>query len=413
MVRTVLDGNGRLRDFAAVPPDDAGVSPPVSTDTVFRAMQLDPAAFTETPPTVLPATPFDQRLAWKGQHPVIPDTTITLDAAWWKGRVVQAHLTFPYMGAGRAAAGPSTFARVAGGGSQILLWVGGFLVLLLAVRNWKLERADHQGARRIAMACFLLSGIAWAGRVHVAGIDDLFELGTNAIADALLSASIIWLVYLALEPAVRARWPHSIVTWNRVLAGRWLDAQVGSDILLGAAVGAGLWAVFKAVTVLGMNSNEPSSWDASLLALLGTRQWIASQAINLGEALRLGLFGFLAIFGLRRLLRNDLLAAVAASLLFTLQEGQVMRAHDWVGIAAFFVFLYACLIFVLLRFGLVATIVAVFFANGVNIIVLGGDWKGWYTASSLATLAIFLGIAVFAFWRSLGGRELIGADEAG
>ena len=45
------------------------------------------------------------------------------------------------------------------------------------------------------------------------------------------------LLYIALEPLVRARWPHSIVTWNRLLAGRWLDAQVGSHILIGATVG--------------------------------------------------------------------------------------------------------------------------------------------------------------------------------
>lgn len=147
------------------------------------------------------------------------------------------------------------------------------------------------------------------------------------------------------------------------------------------------------------------------MPLMGTRQWIGAQASNLVDALSLGMFGFLAIFGLRRLLRNDLLAAVAASLLFTLQEGEVLNSREWLLIGAVYALVYACLIFVLLRFGLVSTIVGVFFANGVNMIVMGGDWKGWYTASSLATFAVFIGIALFGFWRSLGGRDLIGGDE--
>ncbi len=414
MVRQMLDGNGRLREFAAVPPNDAAaLVPPISPDTVFRAAALDFSAFHETPPTVLPATPFDQRLAWKGPHPVIPNTEVTMDIAWWKGRVIRAYMTFPYMRSNAGGGETSSFARAIGGGSEILFWIGGFFVLLLAVRNWKQQRADRQGAWRVGAACFVLSGLAWAGRTHAASFGDLLDMGTSAFAGALLSATILGLMYLALEPAVRARWPHSIVTWNRVLAGRWLDAQVGSDVLIGAAAGACIWAFFKAVAVFLARGHEPANWDVSLFALLGTRQWIGSQAAKLGDALRLGLLGFLTMFGLRRLLRNDLLAAVVASLLFTLQESEVMQSQEGWVLGAIFLAVYASLIFLLLRFGLVATIVAVFFANGVDAIVLGGDWKGWYTASSLATFAIFFAIAAFAFWRSLGGQELIGGDEAG
>jgi serine/threonine-protein kinase len=409
MTRATLDGNGRLRDFSGLPIDDAGLSPPVPPETVFRAAALDPAAFTETAPTVLPASPFDRRQAWKGPHPLIPNTELTFDIAWWKGRVVRAAVTFPYQRASSAGAQPVS--SVIGTGSQVMLWVGTFLFLLLAVRNWRLQRADRQGAWRIAVACFLLHAIAWIGGVHAATFNDLVDMGISETASALLSAVILGLMYLALEPAVRARWPHSIVTWNRVLAGRWLDAQVGSDILLGAAAGATLWALFKYTFILLNHHPEPVNWDVSLPPLLGTRQWVGSLAGNLGAALRLGLIGFLAIFGLRRILRNDLLAAAFAALLFTLQEGEVTTSQEGLLIGAVFVCVYAALIFLLLRFGLVATLVAVFFANGVNLMVLGGDWQAWYTASSLATLAAFFGLAAFAFWRSLGNQSLISGDE--
>uniref|UniRef100_Q026F8 Serine/threonine protein kinase n=1 Tax=Solibacter usitatus (strain Ellin6076) TaxID=234267 RepID=Q026F8_SOLUE len=411
MTRATLDGNGRLRDFTGLPPDDAGLSLAVPPETVFRAAALDLAAFTETAPTVLPASPFDRRQAWKGPHPLIPNTELTFDIAWWKGRIVRAAVTFPYQ---HARAGSTTVSATTSAiriGSQVLLWVGCFFVLLLAVRNWKLQRADHQGAWRVAVASFLLHAIGWMGSVHAANFNDLVDMGLSETASALLAGVMLGLMYLALEPAVRARWPHSIVTWNRVLAGRWLDAQVGSDILLGAAAGASLWALFKFVFILLDHTPGPHNWDVSLPPLLGTRQWVGSLAGNLGEALRLGLIGFMAIFGLRRILRNDLLGAAFAALLFTLQEGEVTTSQEGILIGAVFVCVYAALIFLLLRFGLVATLVAVFFANGANLMVLGGDWQAWYTASSLATFAAFFGVAAFAFWRSLGSQSLISGDE--
>ena len=117
--------------------------------------------------------------------------------------------------------------------------LGAFFVVLLALRNWKLHRTDMQGAWRVAVARFLLAGIAWAGMVHPVTSDAFLEHAVAAAGDWLFAAAVLFLVYLALEPAVRARWPHSIVTWNRVLAGRWRDPQVASDVLIGAAVGTG------------------------------------------------------------------------------------------------------------------------------------------------------------------------------
>ena len=104
---------------------------------------------------------------------------------------------------------------------------------------------------------------------------------------------------------MRARWPHSIVTWNRVLAGRWGDAQVGSDILLGAARGLGDMGRVQDAGFLLYGSGEPINMDISLYSTMGTRQWIGAPRGILGIALRLGIVAFLAVFGLRRILRFD------------------------------------------------------------------------------------------------------------
>jgi len=115
---------------------------------------------------------------------------------------------------------------------------------------------------------------------------------------------------------------------------------------------------------------------------------------------------------LRKLLRYEVLAALVAAILFTLQEGEVVRSSAWLVMGSIYVVVFGILIFILLRFGLVATIATVYFANVSNAILLGADWKAWHAPASVATVLLMLGITVFAFWRSLGNRDLLGgADE--
>ena len=224
-------------------------------------------------------------------------------------------------------------------------------------------------------------------------------------------ATLIALVYLALEPAVRARWPHSLVTWNRLLAGRWLDPQVASHVLIGSAVGCVVWLVFKMFTAWTDGGNTVD-FMGNLWFTLGTRQWVGGYAYILANALKVGLFGFLVICGLRALLRNVLLASVAASVLFTFTEGSVVNSPNWQLRAAIYLVAYSIVVFVLLRFGLVATISVIFFVNGMGALNLGLDWKTWYAPSGLASLLLLLAILMAAFWRSLGSRGLLGLEAA-
>jgi predicted Ser/Thr protein kinase len=410
MVTISEDGNGRLLEFRAVPLGNQPAAAPVTQDAIFRAMRLDRAAFSESAPTLQPGAPFDERRAWKGPHPHLPNATLAVEAAWWQGRVVAARVIYPRNQ--RTAAAPSQGSRSIDLGSiwiPALMALATFFVILLARRNWHKQRADRQGAYRIAVAVFILGAIRWAGAVHPIASGDMVDLATSAAADWLMDAVTLCLVYLALEPEVRARWPHSIVTWNRVLAGNWLDALVGSHILIGAAVGTGLWIGFKGIAILLFHTNEPSNSDVSLFYFLGSRQWIGAHAATLADALRKGLLGFLTIFGMRHILRRDWLAALGAAALFTLANEEV-RATGSIAIALLFGAIYTSITFVLLRCGLVATISAVFFVDTMNAIPLGADWSAWYVPSCIATILLLVGIATFAFWRSLGGRELIEAD---
>ncbi len=406
MAHVVLDGAGRLREFQANPYTDAqALTPPVEPDKVFRDAGLDITKFTEVPAKFVPVTASDQTHSWKGPHPRIPGLNLTVDLASWKGRVTQTAINFDWpKGVAAAASSSSLASRLQGAVLLALSALGLLAASLLARRNWRLHRVDHKGALRLGIARCLLGFVAWVGTVHAVPDESMVPLFFANCATWLMWGAALALLYLALEPLVRARWPHSIVTWSRLLAGRWLDAQVSSHILIGATVGAAVWVA----------ADSFADWQfgglgsvGQLAATLGARQWLAVHAGNLAGDLLFGLMVFFAICGLRRLVRKDIPAAILAALLLMLSNGGTFSA-DWKIAVAIYIGVYSVLVFVLLRFGLVTTIAAVFYIDTMNQITLGTDWKTWYAPAGLATFLLLLGIAVFAFWRSLGTRELFG-----
>jgi hypothetical protein len=82
-------------------------------------------------------------------------------------------------------------------------------------------------------------------------------------------------------------------------------------------------------------------------------------------------------------------------------------AH-WQVLVPIYFCMFAVLIFVLLRRGLVALFSMIFFVNSCGTAMVGADWTTWYAPYGLASLALLLAVALFAFWRSLGSRELLG-----
>jgi predicted Ser/Thr protein kinase len=412
MVSVRMDGYGRLLQFSAVPYELGDeLKEPIQPQAVFRAAGLDMAGFTETAPQELPASPADQVRAWKGPHPVIPKTELTVEIASWRGRITRARVAPPWSKPDpHPQAQSSTAGRFRNLYEDAVNLFGLIFAILFARRNWKLGRVDRKGAVRIAAARFLLAAVAWIGLVHAVPNDAMPGLFEGAAGDWLVSGIVIWLLYVALEPSVRARWPHSLVTWNRIMAGRWLDPQVGSHILIGAAAGCLMWQLMAMQEAL-LGPKDTLGSPGALFFVQGTRQWIGGHAGHLGQALTTGLGFFFALFFLRTLLKRDWLAAIVASLLGIWIEGGIFYSPDWQLKAAVYFVVYFALFLVLLRFGLLASISAVFFVNSFNAIVLGLDWTTWYAPYGLATLLLLSIIAIVAFWQSLGSRGLFG-DEA-
>jgi hypothetical protein len=60
----------------------------------------------------------------------------------------------------------------------------------------------------------------------------------------------MWVLYMAIEPYARRRWPEMLISWTRVLAGNFYDSRIGRDVMLGALGGAAMAIVQNGVNAL-------------------------------------------------------------------------------------------------------------------------------------------------------------------
>src|SRR4029079_1956066 len=100
-------------------------------------------------------------------------------------------------------------------------------------------RGDRRGALRFATFIFVgyfVSVFAIASHVPT---PSEFAMVSKAIAHSLLMGAIAWLLYMGIEPILRKNSPRSIVSWTRVLAGRFRDPLVDRGLLIGA-IGGGV-----------------------------------------------------------------------------------------------------------------------------------------------------------------------------
>lgn len=408
MVRLNLDSAGRLRSFEAVPPtrEDAGAVH-FSEVHLFQAIGMDRGLFETAPHFRTPLTPFDQRVTLKGPHPSLPGASITVQYATWKGRLTSVYMLAPWS----PPISDEVSKPTRGAYFQMYLTLAGLLTLLFfsathAHKNWVTNRADRKGALELFIFRVTMIMLAWLFNAHWVADGSMVNFAAFYLGMALLSGAVLWQLYLALEPALRARWPQSIVTWNRLLSGRLMDAQVGAHVLMGTAMGMLVTVAF----LLKDWFNYERSGDISLTMLRNVTPgaWISWQINTLDGALTTGLIIFFTIFGLKVLLRRDWLAMLAATFLLVATNADLYRTSTlWLDATTYFA---ACLliIFGIVRFGVLTTVVAVFVTNQLSGLACSSDPNLWFAPYTYTTLVVIAALAVFAFWRSLGKQSLVG-----
>jgi serine/threonine-protein kinase len=418
MVTILVDPVGRLERLLAVPPERP--DPTTATDpdpaVLFRVAGLDAGGMKRVDPEWTPMVFADRRWAWEGSYPEDPGTPIRIEAASFGGRWVSFRIVHGWESpAGEGNAAPSVFQKISSAAVSVLILavlVGGILV---GRRNLRLGRGDRKGTVRIASAVLSVGIVAALLSVHFVPSPGLIGRIILSTAFPLFIAATIGIFYLALEPYLRRIWPQMIVSWVRLLDGRFKDALIGRDLLIGLAAGMVFRLVDQgyqlvaqrlglAVPVSDTLSGPPI--QQVLFGYAGPRQALSNLVAFVDAALvfPLGLLVLLLLF--RILLRRDVLAI--ALLLLVLAPAGMREGVDPIAWTVWSLAGVGIALFVLFRCGLLSQIVASFVTIALGAMPMTLSTSAWYSGMTLMALATFAAIAVYGYRVAVGKRAMVG-----
>lgn len=421
MAGVVLDPSGWLLRLNVVPPREGDATAPAAEPdwpSLFRLAGLDLDRFRPTASRLHPERFADARRAWEGTRADLPGAAIRVEAASLGGRPLSFRVETPWDDPVKDAEGFAGFPagriqriamRVAAG-AMLAVLAG---MILMARRNLRRARGDRRGAWRLAVLTGSLVLARWLfiGH-HVASGSLEFLVLASALAWSLLAAALMWVLYVALEPSVRRAWPGTVISWSRLLAGRFRDPLVGRDVLFGAGIGV-LWVLLVNLRILvpgWVGRPDPPPLLADLEVLLGVRYvagWFAGMVVRI---LFEGLAAMFLFVLVRILLRKRWLASAVALALFSFTSPLVRGVFDSIGVG--FAVLGAALLMVsLFRFGLVATLAGFAVVALLTGLPLTPSLSTWDGRPAIVALFSVLGLVAYAFVTAVGRRSLI-PDEA-
>ncbi|HET9316892.1 MAG TPA: serine/threonine-protein kinase [Vicinamibacteria bacterium] len=410
MSEVVLDSRGRLLSFVAVPPpmEAASAWPEPDWAPLFREAGLDAASFRPVAPEWTAPVDSDRKAAWEGPYPGEPAVSVRIEAASHHGRPVWFAVLPPWASEARSrvpAVAPTPVGQVGVLVLALALPVGG---ALLARRNLRLGRGDRKGAFRVALFVFAAYAVAGLLRAdHVTDLGQELWILIKVFAYPCFWAALVWLLYIALEPYARRRWPLMLVSWKRLLAGSLRDPLVGRDVLLGVGSGVALMLLFLASvilpTFLGRAPMSPGAFlDGSVLTSF--HQAVFRVFVNVFSAVLYGMVFLFLLTLLRMLLRRPWLAAAVWCVFLSAPLPGEDPVLGWIGgLVRATVFLA-----VLVRGGLLALVTALYVMFAMTEVPATLHLSAWYTFQSLPVVAAVLMLAVYGFVTSLGGKPILG-----
>ena len=416
MIYSVLDTEGRLLEFHAVPPQVEGAlaqSPTHSVDwhALFDEAGLSLENFTSVEPRQLPLVYADTRAAWEGVFPAQPGIPMRVEAAAYRGKPVYFEVLGEWSKPQRLRpaeldAESTRFFAIIFSVFMIVSVTG----VVLARRNWRLGRGDRKGAFRLAVIIFALSLLGWLiGASHVPTFRGELRLFWFAIAEALIKACVIWLFYIVLEPYVRKRSPHRIISWSRLMAGNWRDPLVGRDILIGTLLGLGSHVIlFIGSELVTRQFGSPADvFTEGLLTTQLSAGGIGSTFFGWQFFMSLlHAMGYILLLLLLSLpLRRDWLATVALWLLFMLPSLLSINSASLVGL-----FLtgigWTAIVFVVARLGLLAMSSVQFFYFMGSFYPYTTEFSVWYAGGTIFALLVCAAFAIYGFHTSVAGQPV-------
>ena len=400
MIRLRTDREGHLLDLEAVPPQkEAPAASAAAFDwgRLFAAAGFDLAKWQPAAPEWTPLANWDARAAWTGAD-AVTGSALRVEAAAWRGRPV--------------------FFRVIGGWTKpermidprgdhtpwlvvVVLYVIFAAACFIAWFNHKQGKGDQRGALALVLLCFVFqAGGRYLATTHSTSIQEL-DTFWRVVALAGINSGLAWILYLALEPWVRRRWPHTMIGWTRYVVKGIRDPMVGRDLLIGTAAGA----LFTVATFIQLACHGASGAPniPALGALTGVRHSVYLFSQSVFNSLFTSILFFFLFFVLRVVLRKQWLAALAFIAITTLIISG--PGSNWID-RPFQVVYAALFAFILLRFGLLALIVTIAASD-----VLGNvPWSAEPSALNFVALAMVAVVALYGFRTSLAGRPMLRGD---
>ena len=409
MIDLEMDAQGRLIRFQRVPEQlqiPAGQTPQIDWKPLFDAAGLDRSKFQPTEPLWTWIGTSDTRAAWTGVWPE-SGRPLRVEAAALRGSPIAFSLISPWNEPGRMPKDTS-----AGQQGQFLLLAAIVLAIFfgggwLARRNLAQGRGDRDGAWRLAAWIACVQMALWICDSHFNSSIGTFAIFLLAVCTSVFYGFLIYVMYIALEPLMRRRWPRTLISWSATLTGQWRDPIVGRDVLLGVVFGLGIDVIAQIVDALSLGSALTPHARADEM-LSGFRSTLAVGLQSMPRGIRSTLMLFLILFLLRAILRNQWIAGAAFAAIFVLQDVLVSR-HPMIDGAEDLV-AYALIAFLAWRFGLLAVVVMLCSSElfrGAQPTLHGG---AWYLGDTLFLTACVIATAAWGCYTSMAGQKLWKTD---
>lgn len=294
----------------------------------------------------------------------------------------------------RTPALPQNSPAIPGG---LIFIVTAFAAIFLALRNVRLARADRSGSLVFAFALGTIQLLVWLMSVqHELDLPrEVLLLWIFLSPNWFGSVFFHWLMYLALEPYVRRYWPQGLISWTRILHGRFRDRLAGRDLLIGSLAGVLLSVIVEGCLPLLTNVTDLINFEAgSLLHMSG------AVLDTLERGIAWGVWFLMFLLLMRFVFRDSRLTIVGTTLLF-MAIG--LSGVPWQSIGLGMWALGAAL--VITRFGLLAGCAYFFTEQLLEIFPISADLNEWYGRGTVVAVGSIAVVAAYGFYTStLAGR---------
>jgi len=403
MIRVVLDPYGTLLRFEKIPEQlqEPLKSPPPVPDwsPLLAAAGLNAAGLHSAEPLWYSLAGGDTRVAWTAEAP----RPLRIEAAALRGQPV-------FFSVIEAGTDPDRMPHASSAKDTVTFLVLAFVVVavclggaLVARHNLKHARGDRRGAWRLAFFFACMQMALWLTKGHFTASAGTFGSFLLALCTSVFYGALIWTVYLALEPAVRRRWPQSLISWSTLWIGKIKDPVVGRDVLIGSGLAVVLILIGNLLDAWFRHQGNWAPAAENPILLLGTRGTLAFIMASALHGIREMLFFFFLIFLLRLLLRNQWLAAAVFALLFA--SLNLFGEHPVLNFLGSFLVLFG-FGYTLVRWGLLSLAVCILVSQLLGDIPVTIDTSAWHFANMAIVIVFVLALVAWAFRTAIGGQKL-------